>query len=65
MFDAIIGLMVFIGGLAFAFLAGGHKQRTKADTEAENLRKATEERIKHAIDFANDDDWRGKLHERK
>jgi len=60
----LIGLVIF-GALAFlAYLFGGHKQRTKADIERENLRKATEGRIKDAIDNAGGD-WRGELHKRK
>ena len=65
MIDILIGLLALVGMLAGAFFAGGRKQRTKDALERENVRKSTEGRIRHAIDFASDDDWRSKLHERK
>jgi len=65
MIDALLGLLALVGMLVAAFFAGGRKQRTKDAIERENVRKSTEGRIRHAIDFANDDDWRSKLHERK
>jgi len=63
--DLLLGLMALVGLLAGAFFAGGRKQRSKDKLENENRRKATEGRIRHAIDFANDDDWRGRLRSRK
>ena len=65
MMDAMIGLAVFIGGIVAAFFAGKRKQRAKDATERANVRKATEARIKYAIDFNDDIDWRDSLHERK
>ena len=65
MIDALLGLLALIGVLAGAFFAGGRKQRSKDKLERANQRKATGERIKHAIDFANDDDWRNELRSRK
>lgn len=62
---ALIGLAALFGALAAAFFAGGRKQKAKDKLEHENRRKATEGRIRHAIDFVDDDDWRGKLHKRK
>ena len=65
MTDLLLGLMALVGLLAGAFFAGGRKQRSKDKLERANQRKATGERIKHAIDFANDDDWRNELRSRK
>ena len=65
MIDALIGLLALVGLLVGAFFAGGRKQRANDAIENENRRRAVEGRIRHAIDFANDDDWRSKLHERK
>jgi len=65
MFDALLGLMALVGLLFGAFFAGGRKQKAKDKLENENRRRATEGRIRHAIDFANDDDWRGRLRSRK
>lgn len=64
MMDIIVGLAGLAGLLFAAFFAGGRKERKANETEAENTRIATQDRIKGAIRDA-DVDWRGELHKRK
>ena len=65
MIDAIIGLVVIMGGLFGAFFFGKRKERKANDIDQENTRIATEGRIKGAIrDADSDPAWRDQLHDR-
>tara|TARA_R110002051_G_scaffold325869_1_gene432679 strand:+ start:28764 stop:28964 length:201 start_codon:yes stop_codon:yes gene_type:complete len=59
--DTLIGLAAILIGLVAAFFAGGKRQKAKDETERNNLRIATKERIENADtgnpDGSDDIDW--------
>ena len=61
MIEALVAVGVFIVGLLAAFVAGDRRRKAKDETERNNLRIATKERIENADtgnpDGSDDIDW--------